>query len=137
MKVYLSGPIYLDDKEATEGWRKQARKFFEYACVSVIDPCRSKATYDSKYFTVNEILFRDLKDVDVADVILVNFLLKEDKLPIGTVAEIMYAWTKQKPVVIVSRDPRIVEHPWIRALSVKIFSTLDEAMDYVVNFWSR
>ena len=135
MNVYLSGPIYLNNKHETEFWRNEATKFLEQYGISTIDPCRAKATYQPEFFTCNEILFRDLKDIDKADVVLVNFNLHGGKLPIGTVCEVMYAWMKQKPVVIVSNDPAIVNHPWMGALSVKIFKDINLALTYIVNFW--
>jgi hypothetical protein len=60
-----------------------------------------------------------------------------DKLPIGTVMEIMYAWEHKKPVVIVSTDPRIITHPWLLAMSVRIYPKLQEALDYIVGFWGE
>ena len=150
MKVYLSGPIYTqntpEDREATDGWRLFVRAFFDdydenrnfpgHIATSVIDPCRKKAIYDPKLFTPNEIVLRDLKDVKDADILLVNFNLIGNKLPIGTVMEIMYAWTVGKPVVIVSEDSRIVNHPWLIAMSVRVFDDLKTACDYIVEFWA-
>ena len=149
MKVYLSGPIYTqntpEDREATDGWRKEATQllqgFFHPLAISseameVIDPCRKKTIYDPKLFTPNEIVLRDLKDVKDADIILVNFNLIDNKLPIGTVMEIMYAWNLGKPVVIVSTDNRIINHPWLIAMSVRIFDDLKTACDYIVEFWT-
>lgn len=145
MKVYLSGPIYTADtpeaRKATDDWRQEADYYLQENVVNnteiyTIDPCRRKAIYDPKLFTPNEIVFRDLKDVENADLLLVNINLLGDKLPIGTVMEVMYAWTLQKPVVVVSTDPRIINHPWLIAMSVRIFSDLKEACDYIVEFWT-
>ena len=147
MKIYLSGPIYTADtveaKEATDKWRQEVKNYVEDLWspesdlyIQLIDPCRKKLIYNPKLFTPNEIVFRDLKDVEEADLILVNIQLLGDKLPIGTTMEIMYAWTLRKPVVIVSTDPRITQHPWLIAMSVRIFSDLKEACDYIVEFWT-
>ncbi|MEO0215645.1 MAG: nucleoside 2-deoxyribosyltransferase [candidate division WOR-3 bacterium] len=136
MKIYLSGPIYIDNKELTETWRNEATKYFNSLGIDVINPCRNKATYTPGFHTPNEILFRDLKDIDESDIILAYLILAERKLPIGTVAEIMYAWLHQKPVVVVSEDRRILQHPWIQALSVKIFNDLSSATKYITSFWT-
>ena len=149
MKIYLSGPIFLDDKEATEGWRNRVTSYFtrprmdagmqdcppRFSGFTTLDPCRKKATYRNGFHTPNEILFRDLKDVDESDIILVNFNLKPDKISIGTICEIQHAWEQKKPVVIVSDDQRILEHPWILALTVKQFPSLEQAVEYIENFW--
>jgi len=150
MKIYLSGPIYPpgtcdNDRVETDKWRHEATELLQRAChpiglssefMSTLDPCRKKAIYDPKLFTPNEIVFRDLKDVDEADLVLVNFNLLPNKLPIGTVMEIQHAWETKKPVVVVSTDPRIINHPWIIAMSVRIFGDLKEACDYIVEFWT-
>ena len=154
MKVYLSGPIFTADtpeaREATDGWRNKANHLLLWiGCratgygdfvtrfnIQTIDPCRKKAIYDPKLFTPNEIILRDLKDVQNADIILAYINLIGDKLPIGTSMEIMYAYTLGKPVIIVSTDPRITEHPWIIAMSARIFSDLDTACNYIAEFWT-
>lgn len=145
MKVYLSGPIYTDNtveaKESTDKWREEVTELLQENVVNdiaifTINPCRRKAFYNSELFTPNEIVFRDLKDIENADLILVNIKLLDNKLPIGTVMEVMYAWTLRKPIVIVSTDTRITKHPWLIAMSVKIFSDLGKACDYIVEFWT-
>jgi len=50
--------------------------------------------------------------------------------------EVMYAWNLGKPVVIVSTDNRIINHPWLIAMSVRIFDDLKTACDYIVEFWA-
>ena len=137
MKVYVSGPIYQSNIKETEAWRKYATHVLEGYGIGVLDPCRNKATYNHGFHTPGEILFRDLKDVDESDLVLVNMNLIGDKLPLGTMAEILYGWEKQKPVVIVHHnDARIKDHPWAIALSVRMFPEIDEALNYIVNFWS-
>lgn len=144
MKVYISGPIYLpgsvpNDREHTDAWRLEAAKALAFHGIGVLDPCRRKAVYDPGLFTTNEIIFRDLRDVELADVILMNFHLVGNKLPIGTVMELMYAWSIKKPVVVISSDPRIVGHPWIIGMSVRIFKdgSINEACNYIASFWEE
>jgi len=150
MKIYLSGPIYTgntqEEREATDKWREEVTGYFRNYShqefhysdkqIFILDPCRKKAIYDPKLFTPNEIVFRDLKDVDDSDLIFVNIDLVGNKLPIGTVMEIMYAWIHKKPVVIVSKDPRILNHPWLIAMSVRMFVDIKEACEYTVEFWT-
>lgn len=136
MNIYLSGPIYQNNKQETEDWRTFATQRLFDEGIFTIDPCRNKATYRNGIHTPGEILFRDLKDVDNADLVLVNMNLVGDKLPIGTVAEVMYAWSLQKPVVIVHHnDERIKQHPWLRALSVRMFPIVEDALIYIADFW--
>ena len=135
MKVYLSGPIYPDNKNETDTWRKRAYEYLKLAGIETLDPCRGKAVYTYGAFTPLEIVYRDLRDVDLSDLLLVNFNLLPNKLPIGTVMEIQHAFETQKPVVTVGNDPRVTMHPWIQAMAVRHFEELDEALEYIVNFW--
>lgn len=136
MKVYVSGPIDPTNKAATDDWRTKAVDYFQRNGIATINPCRNKAVYDPGAFTPQEIILRDLKDVEEADVILCNFNeLSPHRLSIGTFMEIMAAYELRKPVVVVAQDPRIYEHPWINAMSVRRFKRLDQGLEYITNFW--
>jgi len=137
MKAYLSGGIFPTDRIATDGWREAATNLLTKAGFQVLNPCRGKATYQYGYHTPNEIVLRDLKDVDAADIVLMNFVDKPNKLFTGTQMELMYAWEKRKPVVVVTSDPRLTQHPWIQAMSVRIFKDLSEAVTYITDFWGE
>ena len=137
MKVYLSGPISEHDREGTDQWRAQASQFLHKEGIDTIDPCRRKVYYNPQKFTPNEIVIRDLRDVEEADLVLLNYRLLPGHLPIGSPCEMVYAWDRKKPVVVVAEDSRIQNHPWVLAMAVRIFPTLEEALEYIVTFWGR
>ena len=137
MIVYLSGPIYPFDKDATDLWRLEAKEYLDEYQIETLDPCRNKAVYTYGEFTPMEIVLRDLADVDKSDLLLVNFNLIGDKIPAGTLMEVMYAWGQKKPCVLVSTDERLTRHPWLLAMSVRIFAQLEDALKYVVEFWGE
>jgi len=136
MKVYLSGGIYANDKEATESWRNEATKELQSVGIEIITPCRRRAIYDPSIFTTAEIVTRDKQDINNADLILINGNFEDDHLGIGTWCEMEYAYSLSKPIVIVSRDLRVLRHPWTQHYAVKFFSTIKDACDYIRIFWS-
>jgi len=133
MKTYLSGGIYKDNQEATDGWREEAAFLL---MGDVINPCRGRAVYDPTRFTTKEIVSRDKLDIRNCDVVLVWGNPVGDHLSIGTWMECEYAHAQDKPIVIVSVDHRVLSHPWINEYGAKIFSTVNEACEYINRFWS-
>ena len=134
MKVYLSGGIYKNNKEATENWREVVT--LKLGKDQIINPCRNRAIYDPIAFTVTELITRDRQDINNADLILIYGYQVGNHLGIGTWCEMEYAQSLSKPIVIISIDPRIINHPWVKHHCVKIFDKLDEAINYIKDFWA-
>jgi nucleoside 2-deoxyribosyltransferase len=137
MKIYLSGPIYKDDKQWTEQWRRQAAIYLEEYEIQVIDPCRRKAVYDAAVFTPKEITARDHMDVSKADLVLLYGIFKPEHLGIGTWCEMQLAHDLKIPIVVVTDDPRIQAHPWVQDYQSKTFEGLYPALEYIVDFWKE
>lgn len=133
MKVYLSGAIYATNSIATIGWRNRAK---ELLTADTIDPCRGRAVYDPKKYTTKELVSRDKLDIRNSDILLVWGNPLEDHLSIGTWMECEFAYEHNRPIVMVSTDQRVLNHPWINEYSAKIFSTIEEACDYINKFWT-
>src|SRR5262249_50278719 len=90
-KVYLCGPINgCTDAEAKD-WRNAVKRHFPDA----LDPMRRD--YRGKEAeSYREIVELDKRDVEAADVILVNY----DKPSVGTSMEILWAWLKETPIIL-------------------------------------
>lgn len=73
-----------------------------------------------------EIVELDKRDVEASDVILVNY----DKPSVGTSMEVLWAWLKETPVVVVCR-PETVVSPWLRYHSTKIVHSFDDAIAWI------
>jgi len=132
MVVYLSGGIYKDNKEATDEWRDQARTLLH---TRTIDPCRGRALYDPAVFTTEEIVTRDKLDIQKADLMLVWGNPVGEHLSIGTWMECEYAHANSRPIVLVSSDHRVRNHPWIQNYCVKVFFKIEDACTYINSFW--
>jgi nucleoside 2-deoxyribosyltransferase len=72
---------------------------------------------------------------DVAEVLSIPF--GEGCHPnVGTFSEFGIALATRKPVVVVSNDAYIKSHPFMRAGAIKIVSTVDEGIDYIIGLVS-
>ncbi len=100
--------------------------------IEVISPIRGKkidAECGQRY-EPNEIVTRDLWDVDRSDIIIAY----PSERSIGTICEIFHAsYEKHKPVIVIAEaGGHTANHYWTRFLAAKIVPTVDDAIDY---FW--
>ena len=102
---------------------------------NVYSPIRGKIldTEVSQKYGVNEIVHRDENDIMMSDLMIAFPSIKS----IGTYMEIYLARKiRQIPVIVIATDPHIINHYWIRAYASKIVSTPDEAIEYLLKWYS-
>ena len=134
MVIYLAGKIDVTD-EVTLNFREKLAKIFDERGIITRDPLRKKPTELFGTYTPNEIVFRDLDDINKSDLVLAVVNRRGDKISFGTPCEVMYAWLQRKPVVFVSNDAELRDHPWVRGLCVKVFDNVPDAIKYILEFW--
>jgi len=135
MKVYLSGTIAGLNYEQANAWRVDATEKLRDFGIQTINPLRGRMFGESseEIFDPNELVHRDLRDLRVCDIVLAYM----DTLSLGTAMEIWHTYyTEKKPVIFVTTNDQIRNHPWIHVTSTKIFCTLDEAITYIVTRWA-
>ena len=122
--VYLAGPISgCTDSEAHD-WRELVKtKLGSDRC---LDPmCRDFRGRIETDEDVRFIIDNDKADIDRASVILVNAW----KPGWGTGMEILHAWERRKPLVIVVPPDKTVS-PWLRYHGL-VVRTVNEAVELV------
>lgn len=134
MKIFLSGAMSGLDKEQYNSWRIKAEKLFKHYnnSIIVINP----ATYynfdmDINSYTDREIREFDLNAVRNSNVVLVN--LSTDS--IGTSNEEREAEIHNIPIIGFAPHNNI--HPWMKEPCNKICDTLQEAVEYIVTYYSE
>ena len=76
---------------------------------------------------------RDKNLIDNANILVVKIeYLPYGEMIIGSLMEIMYAFTKGIPVYVVSSELNIRKNAWISYHSKKSFSSMDECFDYIL-----
>ena len=139
MKVYLSGRIAGLSFEEANAWRSDVTEKLRGLGVQAINPLRGRMFFngDDSHENHNELVQRDLHDIRMADIVLV-YLPTSDRLSVGTAMETWHAYyCEHKPVVLVSDDPRYLNHPWMQVACTKMFSTLDKTIEYIAMRWGE
>ena len=83
------------------------------------------------YKTQREIMEFDLDKVRHSDLIICNF---NDKYSLGTMAEIAIAYEKRIPIIGLNENNEEL-HPWQIEFCTRIFSDINEMLDYVEDFY--
>jgi len=126
--IYLSGKI-IKGHEATN-YRGLVAKGLRELGFESLDPLRGK--YDSSNewskLSPNEIVARDLSDIDRSSVVL-SVMMKSQDSSFGTPAEILYAWQKHIPIILVTNEQYLIEHPWVKVFCSHIFFVDEENGD--------
>ena len=124
-KVYLAGPMEGCSDDEMLVWRRAATLSFNEG-IKAISPVR----IDSKFTTA--IIPQNQYDVKECDVTLAYLpkSISDRRCSYGTICEIAWAHAQNKPVVIVSDDPYVHDHPVIQEIGVH-FSELNAAVGYI------
>ena len=139
--IYLSGPITGCYYDNVVSWRDRAVALFgpEYR---VLSPMRGKEFLDSGTLiqdsyrqpdhplsTQKGIMTRDYNDSTRCDVMLVYLCEQQDRVSVGTVIEIAWAFAHRKPVVaVMGPGANIHDHAMVREAIAYNVRSLEEAV---------
>lgn len=121
MNVYLCGPINGCTDEEARDWRETIKA----SLPDTLDPMR-RDYRDKESENYREIVELDKRDIEACGVVLVNY----DKPSVGTSMEVLWAWLKETPVIVVCRKETVIS-PWLRYHSTKIVHSFDEAIKWI------
>ena len=149
--IYLAGPIAgLTEDEATT-WRDDVAEQLREASngnIIGISPLRCEPvvpgmTYtppgavDKMWRDARAIKAKDWLDTESADLVLA-YLPKEmnDRRPsIGTIIEIGWTIGLKKPLIVVSDDKQVLDHPLIECNAAWRFETLGDAVEVIIGLF--
>jgi nucleoside 2-deoxyribosyltransferase len=145
--IYLAGPIAgLTEEEATT-WRNDVDLMLPDNIVGIsplrCEPLRPGMVYtddgatDKMWSDPRAINAKNWLDTESADLVLA-YLPKEmnDRRPsIGTIIEIGWSIGLKKPLIVVSDDEQIMDHPLIECNAAWRFKTLDEAIEVIIGLF--
>jgi nucleoside 2-deoxyribosyltransferase len=125
VKIYLAGPINGCTREEAKGWRRDVSDALEFTGIQCIDPLRCEPdtggdnrydlSYECPLFGTDGAIFgKNRFDVFSCDLLL-GFLPTSSRGPsIGTLFEIAWAFDQNKPIILVSDDGAVTEHPLVK-----------------------
>lgn len=138
--VYLAGPILGLTKGEANNWRDELTvRLLPHGIVGV-SPFRCEPLIGERYLgeytdprfgTARAISSKNRLDVKLSDMTLCYFPA-DFPFSKGTCGELFWADAYEKPTVLVSTVPDIVNHPVMQAAADWILPTLDEAFDVIV-----
>jgi nucleoside 2-deoxyribosyltransferase len=136
MRVYLCGPMAgCTDAEAGE-WRDAATKHLNGFGLTTLNPMDRRYRYyeygDDPESVLPDLVEEDKIDIEMSDVVLCNFT----KSSTGTAMELILAWMQNKRVVVVNPNGLQLS-PWVYYHSHRIFDSMHEAYDHIVEFNKR
>ena len=140
MNIYLSGTITPDPKH--NAWRAVFHEQFTLDGHDVYDPMRFKniADLDAKGYTsaIPPSLFtaRDKADIMKSDVMIVVFKRGLKRQSIGTWWECGWADLMNIPLIVMTDDPDVMNHPFILKWAALVAKT-PEAVIQAVRFLDK
>lgn len=143
--VYLAGPILACNQGEANDWRKDAARFLQRASPGIvgISPLRCEPLVgerygiheeDKKFGSSRAIKAKNFFDVKNCDLTLAYLPTPPPgrHQSFGTIIEIAWAHALGKPVILVSDDPEVINHPVINASCDWVLPTLEDGLDVCV-----
>ena len=139
--AYLAGGMGKFGKENfDEGnrWRKYCKQTLESCeCDFKVRVCNPQDFFnfidEPQYETQSEVMRLDLHKLKNSDIVIINF---NDMYSLGSMAELAIAYERGIPVIGLNKDKQTL-HPWQVCMCERIFTNIDEMLDYIQDFYLR
>ena len=138
--IYLAGPIAQCNYQEANDWRSYVRDKLHTNIIG-ISPLRCEPmegeTYgpgnDPRYNSPGAIAAKNWYDTEKCDLILAYMPreLNERRPSYGTTIEVGWAIGLKKPIILVTNDTYLTEHPLIRANVNWVFEDFENAIDVI------
>jgi len=134
MLVYLAGPIDGVQRQEALGWRENVSRRLNQAGISTFSPAHAfSVVYSVGSNSLNEATARAATEINryaIRQSSVVLAYLPKDRITIGTIREIEYAVSIDKPVVaLIERT----DTPFLSLYDTIRVSDWDEAVDAVID----
>jgi nucleoside 2-deoxyribosyltransferase len=138
--VYLAGPILGCDKSEANDWRREVADKLAICGIVGISPLRCEPLVgdryaanhpDPKFGTARAIGAKNMFDVQQCEIAFVYLPKPEEgrRQSYGSLIEIGIARGLDKPVIVVTDDPFIKQHPVLNAFAAWVLDNLDDGID--------
>lgn len=122
--IYLAGGMTGLTFEESNGWRKYLSEKLEH---NTLNPNDYFNPHESNHGSEKEARNYDLMLLKKCDLVIVNFNTPNS---IGTAQELAVAYENHIPVIGVNEN-KYELHPWLVECCERIFSSIDELIEYV------
>ena len=145
--IYLAGPIAGRTEDEATTWRHEVTLQLPHNIVGIsplrCEPIEEGMTYtspgavDKMWSDPRAINAKNWLDTESSDLVLA-YLPKEmnERRPsIGTIIEIGWSIGLKKPLIVVSDDKQIMEHPLIECNAAWRLDELDDAVEVIIGLF--
>lgn len=139
--IYISGGVSILTPDERVRWRwdfknelnEAASKYRNviYPTLKYFDPCDYYDIEEKNYDSEKEVFEFELSKLRNSNLVVVNF---NDPKSIGIAMELMLAKDLHIPVVGINENNAEL-HPWLTECCIKICKSIDEAVEYVLDFF--
>lgn len=142
--VYLAGPILGTTEAEAKDWRNTVASKLYCHNIRGISPLRCEPIVGEVYGTGNNadplfgtaraISSKNFFDVQACDMTFAYMPkhLEKQSVSIGTILEIGWAYALRRPVVLVTDDPYLMQHPVLNSCAAWLVPTLDDGIELAV-----
>lgn len=136
-RVYLSGGMGDLSFDEQYKWRKQISSAIKCSGfnfknnVEFFNPVNYYNFTEKRHRTEREIVEFDLNALRNSDLVIVNF---NDPKSLGTCAELAIAYEMRTPVIGINENGCKL-HPWLVEFTTRMCDSIEEAIEYVINFY--
>lgn len=133
------GKFGKENFEEADKWRKYCKQTLEtYESnykVTVVNPNDYFNFVDEppRYVAQDEVMRFDLHKLRQSDLVIASF---NDMYSLGSMAEIAIAYDRNIPIIGLNENDEDL-HPWQVCMCERIFSNIDEMLDYIEDFYLR
>lgn len=136
IRIYLAGPSYFESDEGLN-WRNKAIQMFKTAVddkeykVKVINPLDFFSYSEHKHQSDTQVKKYYMDQILHSRLVLCN--LDHTRTSPGTAEELQFAIDHDIPIISFSTDDEV--YPWLKVDSQVIFSSMLQAIDYIVDYY--
>ena len=141
--VYLAGPILGCTADEANDWRKDFADRLYEQCIRGISPLRCEPLIREKYEpfyedprfgTKQAIAAKNFFDLKECDITLAYLPIPEEgkQQSWGTIGELVGAHVLGKTTILVSNDPKVLDHPLLSCAGSWILNDLEDAYQVIV-----
>lgn len=132
-KIYMAGAMKNLSFEQMNDWRRKVKSYLEDYCVQCLNPVDYyNFEMDRNTYTDYEVKQFDLFLVKMSSLIIINLEYPDT---IGTAIELQKAQDWGIPIIAFGRTVERPVHPWMTLCITKECKTMDEALNYIVEFY--
>lgn len=138
IRIYLAGPCFFEEDEGAS-WRAKATQMFKAVTedgdykIKIINPLDFFTYSEVKHQSDTQVKQYYMDQILHSRLVLCN--LDHTRTSPGTAQELQFAVDNKIPVISFSTEDDV--YPWLKVDSQVVFSSMLQAIDYIIDYYCR